>query len=294
MHLSNALKDLHKKQFKLENKASHNALLSNKTKDKIFSIICIGFGLFGTALLLFIIACLFYKGFSGFSIELFTLPTAFGGLANAILGQVILVLLASIIGLIIGSFGGIFISEYVKSSKSQHFLKCLIEILLSTPSIIVGVFIYACVVSVMGAYSGLAGSFALGFIMICLVAKTFFDALSDVSPKLKEASFALGANKRQVIMGVMLANARPALITGVILGVARIAGESAPLLFTNANNDFFSFDIFSSLPSLSVSIYEFSLSSDESLQNAAWSGALILLLLVLGANIASKIVFLRK
>ena len=92
----------------------------------------------------------------------------------------------------------------------------------------------------------------------------------------------------------MMANAKPALITGVILGIARIAGESAPLLFTNANNDFFSFDIFSSLPSLSVSIYEFSLSSDEALRNAAWSGALLLLIMVLGANIISKLVFLKE
>ncbi len=269
-------------------------LLSNEVKDKIFSYVCIGFGAFGTGILVFIIACLFYKGLAGFSMELFTKPSAFGGLANAILGQIMLVFMASVIGVVLGSFGGIFISEYIKSHALINGLKAFIEILLSTPSIIVGVFIYACVVSVFGSYSGIAGALALGFIMICLVAKTFFDALNDVNPKLKEAAFALGANKRQVITGVMMANARPALITGIILGVARIAGESAPLLFTNANNDFFSFDIFSSLPSLSVSIYEFSISADEKLQEAAWSGALILLVLVLAANIASKIAFSRK
>ncbi|WP_181882135.1 phosphate ABC transporter permease PstA [Helicobacter equorum] len=269
-------------------------LLTNEIKDKIFSAICIFFGFLGVSFLLFIIACLIYKGIGGFSLSLFTMPTAFGGLGNAILGQIILVFMASILGLFFGSFAGIYISEYIKNKALKNAFKCLVEVMLSTPSIIVGVFIYATFVRFFGSYSGIAGALALGFIMLCVVAKTYFEALESVSVKLKEASFALGANKMQVIMSVMIANVKPALITGVILGIARIAGESAPLLFTNANNDFFSFDIFSSLPSLSVSIYEFSLSSEENLRNAAWSGAMLLLIMVLGANLISKIAFMKK
>lgn len=268
--------------------------LNNEIKNNIFTALCVLFGLVGVGFLLIIICSLIYKGILGLSPAIFTLPTAFGGLANAILGQIILVFMASVFGLFIGSFAGIYISEYSKNKAVKNGLICVIEILLSTPSIIVGVFIYAIFVSTFGSYSGIAGALALGFIMLCVVAKTFFEALGSVDPKLKEASYALGASKRQVIMSVMMANAKPALITGVILGIARIAGESAPLLFTNANNDFFSFDIFSSLPSLSVSIYEFSLSSDEALRNAAWSGALLLLIMVLGANIISKLVFLKE
>ncbi|KGT36154.1 hypothetical protein IW21_08215 [Campylobacter fetus subsp. venerealis] len=260
---------------------------------KIATYLSVVFTVFGLMFLFWIIATVVVKGMAGFSAEIFISPTAFGGLANAFLGQLELVAIASFVGIPVGLLAGTYLSEYGVNQKKLNLIRNISDIMMSTPSIVIGAFAYALLVKPMNSYSGWAGSFALAVMMIPVVLKTTDDMLSLVPKTLREASFALGATKYKCITSVVFRAAKNGLLTGIVLSIARVAGETAPLLFTSANSDFFDFNLNNAIPSLTVSIYDFSSMPDESLKSVAWAGAFILAIFVLGVNILGR-VLIRK
>ncbi|CUU89559.1 phosphate ABC transporter%2C permease protein PstA [Campylobacter hyointestinalis] len=261
--------------------------------DKLICYLSIAFAIFGLIFLFWIICTVIYRGMAGFSLALFTAPTSFGGLANALLGQLELVVIASFFGVPFGIMAGVYLSEYGLNKNISNLIRNISDIMMSTPSIVIGAFAYAILVKPLNSYSGWAGSFALAIMMIPVVLKTTDDMLSLVPKTLREASFALGASKYKCITSVVFRAAKNGLLTGVILSVARVAGETAPLLFTSSNSDFFNFNMNEAIPSLSVSIFDFSSMPDEGLNAVAWAGALILAIFVLGVNILGRIL-IRK
>lgn len=262
----------------------------------ISNIICVIstlFALLGLIILFWILIVIIFKGMAGFSFDIFIEPTSFGGLANAFLGQLQLVFVASVIGIPIGLLAGIYLSEYSTNVKIANCIRNISDIMTSIPSIIIGVFAYAILVKPAGTYSGWSGSFALAIMMIPIVLKTTDDMLGLVSQSIREASFALGATKYKCIIDVVFKSAKNGLITGIILSIARVCGETAPLLFTSSNNDFFGFNMNESISSLTVSIFDFSQMPDEHINSIAWAGAFILSMFILLINVLSR-VFIKK
>ncbi len=251
--------------------------------------------LFGIMWLFWILGTLLYKGFSTLSLQVFIGdPPApgdnTGGLKHAIVGQTLIVLTASIIGIPFGILAGTYLSEYGKNSRLANFVRDLSDVLMSVPSIVVGTFIYAIAVKPVGHFSGLAGALSLAVMMVPIILRTTDDMLRMVPPELREAAYALGATKYKVIKDVVYRAAITGILTGVILSVARIGGETAPLLFTSFNNNFFTLNMFQPMASLTVTMYDYAMSPYEYWQNLAWAAAIILTFGVLGANILGRII----
>ena len=250
---------------------------------------------FGMVFLLWILAILFYRGFESLSPSLFTQmtppPGSAGGLANAIFGSMVIVGVATFISTPIGILAGIYLAEYGKNGWIARATRFINDILLSAPSIVIGLFIYTVYVAKVEHFSGWAGSFALALIAIPVVVRTTENMLQLVPSSLREAAVALGAPMWKVILMVTLKAVRGGVITGILLAVARMSGETAPLLFTALNNQFWSTDMGGPMANLPVAIFQFALSPFQEWQDLAWAGALLITLTVLIINILARSVF---
>ena len=248
--------------------------------------------LLGLGWLIVILFVLLWEGFSGLSLAVFTEmtppPGADGGLLNPIFGSLILTVLAVLIGTPIGMLAGTYMAEYGRHDRLTSVVRFINDILLSAPSIVVGLFIYEVMVAPMGHFSGLAGAVALAVIVIPVVVRTKEDMLLLVPDQLREAAVSIGMPRAFVIAKVCYRAAKAGMITGVLLAIARISGETAPLLFTALNNQFWSTNLNAPMSSLPVVIFQFALSPYKDWQKLAWTGALIITFTVLALSIAAR------
>ena len=221
-------------------------------------------------------------------------PNEAGGLANAIYGSLVMVAAATSIGTPIGIMAGIYLAEYNPKGWLASVTRFVNDILLSAPSIVIGLFIYAVIVARLKSFSGWAGALALALIVIPVVIRTTENMLQLVPAGLREAAYALGAPKWKVIIGITLRAARAGVVTGILLAVARIAGETAPLLFTALSNQFWSSDLSQPMASLPVTIYKFAMSPYENWQKLAWAGVFLITAAVLGLNILARVMTRSK
>ncbi|MFS2218897.1 phosphate ABC transporter permease PstA [Telluria sp. Tellsp104] len=252
----------------------------------------------GLGFLLWILETLLVNGFGALSHTLFTMdtpaPGSPGGVRNAIVGSLMMVGLSTAISTPVGILAGIYLAEYGQNNKFAAVTRFVTDIMLSAPSIVVGLFVYALCVARFGHFSGYAGTIALSLIAIPVVARTTDNMLHLVPNSLLEAAFALGAPRWKVAMMVRLRAVKAGVVTGVLLAVARIAGETAPLLFTALNNQFFSLDMKQPMANLPVAIYLFAMSSYEDWRSLAWGAALLVTFSVLLLNILSRTLFRQK
>ncbi|TJY62363.1 phosphate ABC transporter permease PstA [Sinimarinibacterium sp. CAU 1509] len=246
----------------------------------------------GLLALAWILATLFAKGFGGLNWAVFSEmtppPGGEGGLLNPIFGSIVQTVVATLIGTPIGMLAGTFMAEYGRNTKLTMVVRFINDVLLSAPSIVVGLFVYEIMVRPMGHFSAWAGSVALAILVLPVVVRTTEDMLLLVPDSLREAASALGAPRWMVIQQICYRAARAGLITGILLAIARISGETAPLLFTSLNNQFWSTDMNAPMANLPVVIFQFALSPYEDWQRLAWVGALIITLAVLSLNIAAR------
>lgn len=259
------------------------------------SFFAVGFGLFWLGWILF---TLIQKGIPELSLSLFFLPTPapneVGGLSNAIIGSLMMLFFGTLIGTPIGILAGTYLAEYGRYSKLAKVTRFLNDILLSAPSIIIGLFIYAIYVSHIKHYSGWAGAFALAILVIPVVVRTTDSMLNLIPNNLREAAVALGCPQWRMITMVCYKAARSGIITGVLLAVARISGETAPLLFTSLSNQFSSWDMNAPMANLPVVIYQYAASPFQDWNNLAWAGATLITGFVLCLNISTRIFFKPK
>ncbi|MGV7211370.1 phosphate ABC transporter permease PstA [Oxalobacteraceae bacterium A2-2] len=253
----------------------------------------------GLLVLAWILITLAVKGFGALSLNMFTQTTPApgsegGGLMNAIVGSLMIVGLSTLISTPIGILAGIYLAEYGENNKIAAVTRFVTDIMLSAPSIVIGMFVWAAWVATSKHYSGYAGSLALALIAVPVVVRTTDNMLRLVPNSLLEAAFALGAPHWKVAMMVRLRAVKAGVITGVLLAVARISGETAPLLFTALNNQFFSADMNAPMANLPVVIYGFAMSPYDNWRELAWGGALLVTFSVLGLNILSRTVFTQK
>lgn len=248
--------------------------------------------LLGLGWLIVILVVLLWEGFSGLSLAVFTEmtppPGADGGLLNPIVGSLILTALAVLIGTPVGMLAGTYMAEYGRYDRLTSVVRFINDILLSAPSIVVGLFIYEVMVAPMGHFSGLAGAVALAVIVIPVVVRTTEDMLLLVPDPLREAAVSIGTPRAFVIAKVCYRAAKAGMITGVLLAIARISGETAPLLFTALNNQFWSTNLNAPMSSLPVVIFQFALSPYKDWQKLAWTGALIITFTVLALSITAR------
>ena len=255
------------------------------------SLLAMAFGLFWLFWILFETIRL---GIGGLNLDTLTQmtppPNDAGGLANALYGSFLMVLLATLVGTPIGVMAGIYLAEFNTKGWLAQVTRFVNDILLSAPSIVIGLFVYAVIVTRFKSFSGYAGIVALALIVIPVVIRTTENMLQLVPPGLREAAYALGAPKWKVILSITLRAARSGVVTGVLLAVARIAGETAPLLFTALSNQFWTTSLSSPMASLPVTIFKFAMSPYENWQKLAWAGVFLITLAVLGLNILARVV----
>jgi phosphate transport system permease protein len=254
---------------------------------------------FGLVWLIWILWKTLSLGISGLSLHLFTQDTPapnadIGGLRNAIFGSAMMVTLATCLGTPLGILAGIYLAEYGQNTWLGRTTRFINDILLSAPSIVIGLFIYAVVVYQTRQFSGYAGILALALIVVPVVVRTTENMLMLIPNALREAAFALGTPKWKVIYSVTLKAARAGVITGILLAVARIAGETAPLLFTALSNQFFSTDLSKPTANLPVTIFKFAMSPFQNWQELAWAGVFLITLGVLAINILARVLFRKK
>ncbi|MDG5973979.1 phosphate ABC transporter permease [Hydrogenophaga taeniospiralis CCUG 15921] len=252
----------------------------------------------GLVVLMWILAVLFSNGFAALDWNMFTHSTPApgtegGGLANAIVGSLLMVGFSVLVSTPIGILAGVYLAEYGDQSKTAELTRFVTDIMLSAPSIVLGLFVYAIAVATMGTFSGWAGSLALSLIAVPVVVRTTENMLRLVPGSLREAAFALGAPRWKVATMVTLRAAKSGVMTGLLLAVARISGETAPLLFTALNNQFFSTEMSGPMANLPVVIFQFAMSPYDNWIRLAWGGALLITLSVLVLNIVAR-VFLRE
>jgi phosphate transport system permease protein len=250
----------------------------------------------GVSALLWILYTLAYNGLSAFGSDFFLNSTPApgspgGGVANAIVGSLLMVAVATLVSTPIGILAGIYLAEFGDKSKFAAVTRFVVDIMLSAPSIVIGLFVFAIAVATTGTFSGWAGSLSLGLIAVPVVMRTTENMLRLVPGSLREAAFALGAPRWRVSLLVTLRAVKGGVITGVLLALARISGETAPLLFSALNNQFFSTDMSKPMANLPVMIFNFAMSPYEDWQRLAWGGAALIALLVLAINIIARVVF---
>ncbi|MCU0932894.1 MAG: phosphate ABC transporter permease PstA [Thiobacillaceae bacterium] len=260
------------------------------------SMVAMAFGLFA---LLWILWTLFYNGFAALSWEFFTQDTPApgsegGGLRNAIVGSLMIIGVTTLVSTPIGILAGIYLAEFGTTSKFAAMTRFVTDIMLSAPSIVIGLFVYALMVATLGGFSGWAGSVALALIAIPVVVRTTENMLLLVPTALREAAFAVGAPRWQVSLKVTLRAVKAGVVTGILLAIARVTGETAPLLFTALNNQFYSTDMSQPMGNLPVVIFQFAMSPYDNWVSLAWGGALLIALLVLGINIFARVLFRKK
>ena len=253
----------------------------------------------GLTVLMWILLVLFSNGFAALDWDMLTKDTPApgtdgGGLRNAIVGSLMMVGLSVLVATPVGILAGIYLTEYGDRSKTAELTRFVTDIMLSAPSIVIGLFVYAIVVATLGRFSGYAGSMALALIAVPVVMRTTENMLRLVPGSLREAAFALGAPRWKVSLSVTLRAAKSGVITGLLLAIARISGETAPLLFTALNNQFFSTDMSRPMANLPVVIYQFAMSPYDNWIRLAWGGALLVTLAVLVLNILARVFFREK
>lgn len=253
----------------------------------------------GLAFLMWILFTLLIKGMGALSLTMFTETTPApgsdgGGLLNAIVGSLMLVGAATLISTPIGILAGIYLAEYGEESWFAQLTRFVTDIMLSAPSIVIGLFVYAFYVANVKHFSGWAGTFAISLIAVPVVVRTTDNMLKLVPSSLREAAFSLGAPRWKVAMMIRLRAVKAGVVTGVLLAVARISGETAPLLFTALNNQFFSKDMNAPIANLPVVIYQFAMSPYDNWRDLAWGGALLITFSVLALNILSRTLFSQK
>ena len=265
---------------------------ARRRRNAIMMTLAVGATLLGLGWLVVILGELFWQGFSGLSLAVFTEmtppPGADGGLLNPIIGSLIMTILAVAIGTPVGMLAGTYMAEYGRHDRLTTVVRFINDILLSAPSIVVGLFIYEVMVAPMGHFSGLAGAVALAVIVIPVVVRTTEDMLMLVPDQLREAAASIGMPRAFIIMRVCYRAAKAGMITGVLLAIARISGETAPLLFTALNNQFWSTNLNAPMASLPTVIFQFALSPYRDWQKLAWTGALIITLTVLALSIVAR------
>lgn len=261
-------------------------------KNAMAMTLCTAAAAFGLCWLVLILFALLWNGLAGLNLAVFTEmtppPGGQGGLLNAIIGSVMMTILGLAIGTPLGLFAGTYMAEYGRYSKVAVVIRFVNDILLSAPSIVIGLFVYELMVARMGHFSGYAGAVALAVIVVPVVLRTTEDMLLLVPGPLREAAVALGMPRSMVIKRVAYRAARAGLMTGVLLAIARVSGETAPLLFTALNNQFGSFDMNAPLSSLPVVIFQFALSPYKDWQQLAWTGALIITFAVLVLSVSAR------
>lgn len=260
------------------------------------SMLAMSLGIF---VLLWILAVLFKNGFQALDLNMFIKSTPApgtegGGLANAIVGSLLIVGFSTLVSTPVGILAGIYLAEYGDTSKTAEITRFMTDIMLSAPSIVLGLFIYAVLVAKVQHFSGWAGTIALSLIAIPVVLRTTENMLRLVPGSLREAAFALGAPRWKVTTMVTLRAAKSGVVTGVLLALARISGETAPLLFTALNNQFFSWNMNGPMANLPVVIFQFALSPYDNWIRLAWGGALLITLTVLVLNILARVFFREK
>jgi phosphate transport system permease protein len=261
-------------------------------RNTVATVLALGATAVGLGWLVLILGALLWHGFSGLSLAVFTEmtppPGSAGGLLNPIFGSLILTVLAVIIGTPIGILAGTYMAEYGRYDLLTTVVRFINDILLSAPSIVIGLFIYEIMVAPMGHFSGLAGGVALAVLVIPVVVRTTEDMLTLVPNALREAATSIGLPRSLTITRICYRAARAGMLTGVLLAVARISGETAPLLFTSLNNQFWSTNLNAPISSLPVVIFQFALSPYKDWQALAWTGALIITMAVLALSITAR------
>ena len=274
------------------NQGMFSLYASRRRRNRLAMGLSIGATIFGLAWLALILLALLLHGFSGLSLDVFTQmtppPGSSGGLLNPIFGSLILTILAIAIGAPLGILAGTYLAEYGRFEKLSSVVRFINDILLSAPSIVIGLFIYEVVVAPMGHFSGFAGALSLAVIVVPVVLRTTEDMLTLVPNGLREAAASIGLPRSLMIRRIAYRAARAGMVTGVLLAVARIAGETAPLLFTALNNQFWSTNLNAPMASLPVVIFQFALSPYADWQKLAWTGALIITFTVLALSIGAR------
>jgi phosphate transport system permease protein len=265
---------------------------ARRRRNVMATCLSIGATMLGLGWLVLILGALLWKGFSGLSLAVFTEmtppPGSSGGLLNPLFGSLVLTILAVLIGTPVGILAGTYMAEYGRYHRLSSVVRFINDILLSAPSIVVGLFIYEVMVAPMGHFSGYAGGVALAVLVIPVVVRTTEDMLTLVPNALREAATSIGLPRSLAITRICYRAARAGMVTGVLLAVARISGETAPLLFTSLNNQFWSTDLNQPIASLPVVIFQFALSPYKDWQALAWTGALIITLTVLALSISAR------
>jgi len=272
--------------------------MSRRLTRKITNVVALCLSGLATAVGLFFLGAILWtlvsKGLAGMSISLFTQntppPGSSGGILNAIYGSVVMTLIGILIGGPIGMLAGTYLAEYGRNSRLSSVIRFVNDVLLSAPSIIVGLFIYEILVVRMGHFSALAGAVALAVISIPVMVRTTEDMLNLVPQGMKDASTAMGAYHWRTITSIVYPAARSGIVTGLLLAVARISGETAPLLFTALNNQFWSSNLHGPMANLPVVIFQFALSPYKNWQQLAWSGALLVTCAILLLSITARVV----
>ncbi len=267
--------------------------------NKLIMVLSTLSALIGIAFLLWILSVLVINGIAAINWEIFAFegaPPGYeeSGLKHALIGQLIIVSTATAIGVPLGILGGTYLSEYAQQSKLANAIRDISDIMMSAPSIVIGSFVYAVMVIPMGHFSGWAGVVALTIIMIPIILRTTDDMLQLVPSTLREAAFALGAPKYKVITSVVYRGAKVGVLTGILLGIARVAGETAPLLFTSFNDNFLSTDLNEPMASLTVTMYNYATSPYDDWQSIGWAAAFILSMFILGLNIIGRLLIMTR
>jgi len=260
--------------------------------NNLATILCWGAAVFGLSWLVLILGALIVEGVKGLSLDVFTQntppPGGSGGLLNAIAGSFLMTLIGVAVGTPLGMLAGTYMAEYGRYSKLTSVIRFINDILLSAPSIVIGLFVYTVLVATMGHFSAISGAVALSILVIPVVLRTTEDMLLLVPLPMREAAAALGLPRAQIILRVAYRAAKTGLVTGVLLAVARVSGETAPLLFTALNNQFWSNDLNAPMASLPVVIFQYALSPYKDWQQLAWTGALLITTTVLILSIAAR------
>ncbi|TAK78624.1 MAG: phosphate ABC transporter permease PstA [Aquabacterium sp.] len=281
--------------------AAHRASMHSRRKvvNAIALTLSLGAMAFGVFWLIWILFETIRLGLGGLALATFTEMTPApqaegGGLANAIAGSLMMVGLGTLLGTPIGILAGIYLAEYGRSTWLGRTTRFINDILLSAPSIVIGLFVYSAVVATTKTFSGFAGVLALALLVIPVVIRTTENMLMLVPNALREAAYALGTPKWRVILSITLTSARAGVMTGILLAIARIAGETAPLLFTALNNQFWTSDLTKPMASLPATIFKFAMSPYENWQKLAWAAVFLITIGVLGLNILARSLFRKQ
>ncbi len=250
--------------------------------------------LIGIGFLFWILTTLSYKGITSIHWSTFTNDLVEGGIRNLLVGQFTMALMATVVAVPVGMMAGVYLREYGHGSKLAAIIRNLSDVMMSAPSIVIGVFVYALLVDPFGGYNGWAGAIALAIMMVPIIISTTDNMLALVPTELREAGMALGGSKHKIILQIVVRAAKVGITTGILLSFARIIGETAPLLFTSANNQFFTMDLSGQFPSLTVSIYNLATYPDTASRELAWAASFILTVIVLCINLIGRFAIRNK